>query len=254
MKTQRNITFLFAAMFFLSGNLKAQNTTTSPASFRLGFKIQPTLNFTKMQEGNMSNNGAKLGFSYGLMGDFNLGKNPNYWFSVEALISSMPSSIKSNDTLYNTSSGFPVAYTNVSFDYKLQYIQLPVSIKFRTNEIGMFSYWFQFGTAPSVLIQNKLTTNSNPSLYSTSVKSHIPNKSSNDAFDFNGDNNKGRFRDNISAVRLPLVLGAGMEFKISGKTYANAGLRWDNAFTDMFRDKTVKARNNYIGLQIGIFF
>lgn len=254
MKTQRNTTFLFAALFFLAGNIKAQNPSSSPSSFRLGFKIQPTLNFNKIMEGNLANNGAKLGFSYGLMGDFNLGGNPNYWLAVEALISSMPASVKATDTLINTSSGFPVSYNNVSFDYKLQYVQVPVSIKFKTNEIGQFSYWFQFGTAPSILIQNKLTTNSNPSLYSTSVKSHAPNRNSNDAFDFNGENNNGRFIDDVVPVRVPLILGAGMEFRISGKTYANAGLRWDNAFTDLFLDKNVKARNNYLGLQIGIFF
>lgn len=256
MKTQRNTTFLFTAIFFLTGNLLAQTTSSNaPQSFKLGFKVMPTLNFVKVMEGNVASNGAKLGFSYGLMGDFNLGKNPNYWFSVEALISSMPASVKATeDTLYNNASGFSAIYKNVAFDYKLQYIQIPLSLKFRTNDIGNLSYWFQFGTAPSILIQNKVATSSNPSLYSTSVKSHAPNRNSNDVLDFNGDAGKGRFIDDVVPVRLPLILGAGVEFKISGRTVANAGLRWDNAFTDMFSDKNLKARNNYLGLQVGIFF
>lgn len=258
MKTQRNNTFLFAAMFFVAVNIFGQNTPASgPANFRLGFKVMPTFNFVNVMEGAMTNNGAKLGFSYGLMGDFNLGNNPNYWLSVEALVSSMPLSCKATDTLINTSSGFSVPYVNPSFSYKLQYVQIPFTIKFRTNEIGNLHYFFQTGVAPSVLIQNKLTTSTNPSIYSSSVNSHNPNKNTNDVFDFageNSNNSNGRFIDDVVPVRLPLILGAGVEFKISGKTYATAGLRWDNAFTDVFSDKFTKGRNNYFGVNVGLYF
>lgn len=220
----------------------------------MGFKVSPNFAWNRVMEGTLKNNGLSLGFSYGLMADINIAGNPNYWLSTELLITSFPSKLSATDTLINTSSGIPVRYSDVTFNYKLQYIQLPVSLKLKTNEIGNLTWWFQFGLAPSFLIQNKVTTKTTPSLYKEGANSHNPNSDGNDAFDFAGDGGEGKFDDNVVPLRLPLILGAGIESRISGKTRFVAGLRFDNGFTDMLWDKNVVARNNYLGIHLGVFF
>lgn len=261
MRTQINNTLLFAAIFLAGAISKtyAQSAPTaakSPKNVRIGFKFSPNFTFNKVMEGNVKNNGLGLGFSYGMMLDFNLGNNPNYWISTELLITNQPSKLKSTDTLYNSvivPGG--ASFTNTSFDYRLQYVQIPVTLKLKTNEIGRLTYYGQFGFAPSILIQNKLTTTADQSFYKTgTTQSHSPNSSANDALDFDGQNDKGSYRDDVSPIRLPLILGAGIEGKISGNTTFIAGLRLDNSFTDMSLDKKIKVRNNYLAINLGIFF
>lgn len=223
---------------------------------RIGFKISPNFAWTHIMEGRMQSNGMGLGFSYGLMADFNIAKNPNYWLATEFIITSQPSSIKSQDPLHNSNIA-PFNFTNVNFDYKLQYLQIPITLKLKTNEIGNLTYWGQFGFGPAVLIQNKVHTTATENYNANGSSNYSPNSSKNDQLDFDGDpnnNNKGAYKDNVSPVRLPLILGAGVEGKISGNTSFVAGLRFDNAFTDLFLDKVVKGRNNYLGIQLGIFF
>lgn len=258
MRTQINST-LFLAAWVISA-ICSTASAQGNRSARFGFKASPNFNWVNIMESTMTNNGTALGFSYGIMGDFNIGDNESYWLSTELIITSAPAKTASPDTLYNTSalpSGAP--YTNVQFDYRLQYVQIPISLKLKTNEIGNLIYWGQFGVCPSILMQNKLTTNANETFYSKGINSHSPNSNNNDPLDFTGIDNGsgtivGRYTDDVSPLRVSLVLGAGVEIPISGKTTAVLGIRFDNGFTDLFRDGAVKGRNNYVGIQTGIFF
>jgi hypothetical protein len=262
MRTQINNTLLFAAMilagFGSKTNAQPGNTPAAVQKFRIGFKFSPNFTWTKIMEGPMKNNGTNLGYSYGVMMDFNMGNNPNYWLSTEMIITNFPTSVKSTETLYNTK--FPVAgvdnkFTNVKFDYKIQYIQIPVSIKLRTGDIGRMHYFGQFGFAPSIIMQNKVITTADQQFYLPgSTNGHNPNSDANNTFDFDGSSGTGVFKDNVLFARLPMIIGAGVEGKISGSTMYMLGIRLDNSFTDMFLDKKVKGRSNYIALNLGIFF
>lgn len=225
----------------------------------IGFKVSPNFAWTRIMEGPMENNGLGLGFSYGLMGDINIANNPNYWLSTEFIVTSTPSKINTGDTLWTDDRrtiGLP--YKNASFSYNLQYIQIPITLKLKTNEIGKFKYWGQFGVSPAFLMQQKLKTVTTPGIYGSGTQSHNPNIDANDKYDFTGDAGKfegsGVFQDDVRKARISLIIGAGIETKISGKTMFSAGLRFDNAFSDVFVDDAVDGRNNFLGIQLGVFF
>lgn len=222
----------------------------------IGFKASPNFAWTRMMEGSMENNGLGLGFSYGLMGDINIANNPNYWLSTEFIVTSCPTKINSTQTLWSDING--LQYKDVSFSYNLQYIQVPITLKLKTNEIGKFKYWGQFGLAPAILMQQKLKTASTPSVYGNGTQSHNPNLDANDNYDFKGDagnfSGAGVYKDDVRKARMSLIIGAGIETKISGKTAFSAGLRFDNAFSDVFTDGRVDGRNNFLGIQLGVFF
>jgi hypothetical protein len=259
MRTQINNTLLLGAMLIsgIATPLFSQTGDSELRKARFGFKGSMNFSWVKVMEGRVKNNGAPLGLSYGIMADFNLADNPAYWLSTELIITSLPGNIAAMDTLYNRStipSGAP--FTKAEFDYKLQYIQIPISLKLKTGEIGNLVYWGQFGLAPAIMIQNKVTTNTVEKFYEEGTTSHSPNSSNNDPLDFGGreSDNKGAFKDNVVPVRLSMVLGLGTEFKISGKTAGVLGLRYDNSFTDLFWDSSVKGRNHYLALNVGVFF
>ena len=121
-----------------------------------------------------------------------------------------------------------------------------------------YNYWGQFGIAPAFLMQQKLKTASSPSIYGNGTQSHNPNLDGNDKYDFKGDagnyEGNGVYMDDVRKARLSMIIGAGIETKISGKTMFSAGLRFDNAFSDVFMDDAVDGRNNFLGIQLGVFF
>jgi hypothetical protein len=51
-----------------------------------------------------------------------------------------------------------------------------------------------------------------------------------------------------------VVIGAGIEYKLTGSTMFHAGLRFDNSISDFFKDTRVSGRSNMIGLSAGILF
>ena len=97
---------------FLSFSTFAQMPKLTNYGFRLGLTASPTIGWVKPEQGKTD--GIALGFSYGLIGDFNFA--PNYSFSTALTITTMngkstevdPTYIKSLDLGANKS--IPVAY------------------------------------------------------------------------------------------------------------------------------------------------
>jgi hypothetical protein len=225
---------------------QAAVSTPNGKDFRFGFRISPNFSWVKALSEEVNPNGLGLGFSYGLMGDFQI--RGNYAFATEITVTSMRSKFAHSDTLVHFMEGVNHRYTGVEFDYALQYVQIPLTLKMRTNEIGKFYWWGQFGIAPGILLSNTLRTTSNPEYIDGK---YTPNATDRD---FNGENGPGVFKDNISVIRIPMVLGFGAEYRINGSTMLNMGLRFDNGITDFLRDKKATGRNNFLALQVGVFF
>lgn len=216
--------------------------------FRFGFKASPSITWVKSNSKSMSPDGIGVGFSYGLMGDF--GISDNYAFSTEILVTSMRSKFVMNDTFltHTTGTGSTTRYTDVSLDYKLQYLQIPLSLKMKTSPVGEneIVYYGQFGIAPSFMISSKLQVTSSPGY----VEGDYYNNNSDESDELGFD----QFNDNTNFIRIPMILGVGIEYPLSGKTALVVGLRFDNSFVDVLDDKNREAINNYLGLNVGVFF
>lgn len=246
---------LFASILCLSASnrLSAQDTK----QFSFGFKVSPNFSWVKVVDGPMENNGLGLGFSYGLTGDYNVLNSPNYWINAELMVSSVPSSTKFTSDLKGSSNN-NATYKEVTFDYKNQYLQIPISFKFKTDQIERLKYYFQLGLGMSFGLSNRLTTSSNPSIYGNSgLTNHDPNDTKYSDYDFDGGALKTTtlaFKDDINGFRSSLIVGAGVEYNLSGNMNLVAGLKFDNGFSDVFADDRVNARNNFLSLQVGITF
>jgi hypothetical protein len=241
----------------------------------MGLRVSPNFSWINIQKGSMSNDGLGLGFSYGVTADFAMFKSTNYWLATELSVSTIPVLAKSNTELKNVvpqtgSTGkfdtLKYAAGKVNFKYNTQYLQIPLSVKMKTDEIGNMKYYFQFGVAPSFAMKKKLSTttlDSDP-IYPTNkgISFHDPNNTDDNVYQFSGTQIVGSpsgeteydFSDNINTVRFPVVIGAGSEYKLTGSTMFHAGLRFDNSISDFFKDTRVSGRSNMIGLSAGILF
>ncbi len=244
---------LFAVLLLGFGGFSA-----AQAQFSFGFKISPNFAWAKIQDGAMENNGLGLGFSYGLTGDYQLGSVGNYFLSTDILITSAPVKLQQMGTLLNIKGSNEDTFSNVQFDYNLQMLQIPIMVKFKTDEIGGMKYFFQAGLAPSFLTSTRLKTTADPNIYEgTNLTSHNPNSTSNGNFDFNGGDNSNDnmdFLDDVSAFRMSLIWAAGIEYPLSERLRLVGALKFDNGFTDMLKDDKYSGRHNFLSFQVGLMF
>ncbi|MCZ4225041.1 porin family protein [Pedobacter rhodius] len=213
---------------FLSISVWAQNFSERGYGFRLGLTATPTIGWIKPEQGKSI--GIGLGFSYGLMGDFNFA--PNYSFSTALTITTINGkSTEVNVMPYNgiSSTTAPVAY---NLKYKLQYIELPLTIKLKTLKADGKRWYGQFGLSNAFNISAKQDAVRN----NTAV----------------GDNQN--ISDYTKFYRAGLVIGGGGEFDISGNTSILAGLTFNNGFTNITSDPNRDTRNHYLALNFGLFF
>jgi len=126
----------------------------------------------------------------------------------------------------------------------LQYVEIPVALKMRTNEIGYMRYFGQFGFVPAVNIKHKgdITTNTNG-----------VSKTTEDV----------KLTD-VNLFAMYLQIGAGVEYNLGGSTSLLGGVTFYNGFTNLVNKKAddpatgsyrnFNAKPAYIALNLGVIF
>lgn len=234
---KKTIALFFAV--FASGIALAQDNASSDAKIRFGFKVAPSLAWLKPDVKGFDSNGSKMGFIYGLMMDYNFGKN--YAFGTGLEISYRGGKLKYT---YDYSSGSTVHTFSGDDTYNLKYLELPLTIKMKTNEVGYITYFGQFGFQPGFKISAKedySQSKTNPSGTETAAET-----------DASVD---------ISSVNVSLIFALGLEYRISGSTAIMAAFQFSNGFTDVLTGTNhldtsteLKAISNYLSLNVGVFF
>ena len=217
--------------------------------FRFGLKGSSNFGWVGGTSKNIVNDGTTVAFGYGIMGDYYF--KSNYGISAEIMLSNIKSKFKVTEPLaFNSAMSDTV--NDLRYEYNIQYLDIPLTMKIRTKEIGDMTYFGQFGVSMGFAL------NAKTSIVSTGLPKFISdqepteyrvNDAEGDAFTVNN------FDDKVFLFRLPLIIGGGVEYKMAGSTSLQGGVRIANTFTDMFvKDKTAIAKNNYVALSIGVLF
>lgn len=186
--------------------------------FRFGFKISPQASWLKSDTKGLENDGMKLLFAYGVMADYNFAEN--YTIATGLDINYRGGKLKNEIDTITAKAG-----------YKIQYIEVPVAIKLKTNEVGYMRFFGQLGFTPGYVIKARTDVD---------VQGQT-------------EDDKSIIKD-VTRFNISLQFTAGMEYNISGKTNLYTALFYNNGFIDLFEDKNFKAVPNSIGLQLGVFF
>lgn len=218
------ITLLF---FCLTGSAFAQFPSGSFNDFRLGLTAHPTFGWLKPEDGK--GEGTSLGFSYGLIGDFSFAEN--YSFSTGLTITTINGkSTEINPAPYHDSNITTLLPYNLK--YKLQYLEIPLTIKLKTAKMGTTRWYGQFGLSNDFNIGAKQDAEQ-------AGRVIVEDKNIKDLTNF---------------YRAGLILGAGGEFDLDANTSIGLGLTFNNGFTDISDDKNRSVRNHYVGLNLAVFF
>ncbi len=207
---------LFASVLILSG-------FHGYSQIQMGFKISPLISMNRVDietdAAQVDNDGSAVRFSFGPVADFSLNNNENYHFSTGFWLTSKRAGISYSD-----------GNDRVTQAYSLQYIQLPATLKFYTNEIGLDKrIFFQFGPTFDIKISEKL-------------------KEGDKSF---------RVVDDFRFFDMTLYMAAGLEYQIGNTTRVYGGLSYSrgliNAASDAVNDD-ILYKNDYIGLDLGVMF
>lgn len=217
--------------------------------FRFGLKGSSNFGWVGGTSKNIVNDGTTVAFGYGIMGDYYF--KPNYGISAEIMLSNIKSKFTVTEPLaFNSVMSDTV--NDLRYEYNIQYLDIPLTMKIRTKEIGDMTYFGQFGVSMGFALNAKtsiVSTGLPKSISDQEPTEYRVNGAEGDAFTVNN------FDDKVFLFRLPLIIGGGIEYKMAGSTSLQIGVRIANAFTDMFvKDKTAIAKNNYVALSVGVLF
>lgn len=208
---------LLLFVFTISGQSYAQK-------FRFGLTATPLMiNWLKSNTDGITSGGVKLGFTYGLAAEYNLTDR----YAIASGIHVMYRGGKLEQSYTDTTGAGVLVKNNVT----AQYLELPITLKMKTKAIGSFVYFGQFGFGLGYNIKGKSVLD-------------IGNVEVTDK-DYNTE---------LIGPHVALHIGLGTNYEISESTDIVGTLYWNNGFTDIFKEKGVKAVTNNIGLSIGILF
>lgn len=232
--------------------------------FQLGLQIAPNFSWVKANTDNVENEGLKFGFNYGIMGDFNFADN--YAFSTGISLVNTGGEITRPDIQKVPNSGVTVdGYGATTADVRLKYIEIPLTLKLKTNEIGYMKYFGQFGFGLGVN-------------YDASADESFKYEFGDSESGATISNEDVDYKDEVNLLRASLIVGLGAEYNLSGSTSLVFGVTFNNGFTNTFsedgykadqdgnaikpsnsehtgkRDQDTKGVNNYLLFNFGVLF
>ncbi len=204
---------------------------------RFGAYVAPTLSWmrptsTKSDDKSyaVENGGSKMGFQYGFVAEYYFAEN--YGLVLGAQVNHTGGSINAN--LVDSSKRAAGVASKANMNYTLQYVEIPVAIKLRTDEISNMRFFGQFGLSLGINIGKKATYD---------IEGYDANMNT---VKFVSDGKEKLSASNgtaISPVMLQMNVGVGMEYPFADKLSGYVGIFFNNGFLP-----DVTNPNNYKGL------
>jgi len=218
-------------------------------NFRFGLQVGTSFDWLNIdKEKKFEKGGAGIGFDWGLQMEFKLNKT----LSVLTGLSLKSNTFKLNyegassfdSTFYFLSDDEFVKFDTASFSsnsdklyllknrkIKANYINIPIALKMKTNEIGYLTYYGQFGVNLGILTKARafdITESQDVTMIPAHGDTLIAYQ-----FTKNDDkeNEKIDLTNTVSKIRLGLLVGGGAEYNFSGNTSAFLTIQYNHYFT-----------------------
>ncbi len=213
------IVFPFLSLLLLCSSLDAQD------EFRFGFEVSPSFSWLRTDDNQINSNGTNLGLRLALDGEKYFAENYAFTFGIGFAFNqggTLKHDIGGNfwtqsdlsDDMYNDlDNALP---DGVNLKYGLQYVEIPVGFKMRTQEFGYFKL---FAELPRFIIGFRAQSRG--------------------AIDGGGiePTEKEDIKKDVNPLSLSWGLGAGAEYTINENTAIVGGIYFQNGFTDVSKDK-----------------
>jgi hypothetical protein len=201
---------------------------------RLNFivNVEPHVNWFHPDEDHLVNGPIRLGFTGGLRFDYRFQKF--YALSFGANWNQTGGNIIYKNPIYlDRTSGLDSVAANTKVTYRLQYVEIPVALKFFIPEIGYTTVFFEVGLDPMF----------NTQAYINATDNNIQKES---------------FQQGINQFNLAWHSGLGFRYSLGGNISLQFALMYKNTFLDVTNESNIRkadnSRINQVGLNLGIVF
>lgn len=199
-------------------------TAVQAQGYHLGLTLSPNVSFTDARELSHVGAGGQAHFGYGFIFDalftetYAIGTGVNVFYNGGrvAYFEGTP-----------TSEGAVIH--RVELEQKQQYVEIPLTFKMRTKEIGYSTYYGQFGVGLGLNVRSEGTRTA--SLFATSdslgawdVVNEAP-----------GDPALVSLVDQTLLFRPSMIIGLGFERRFTGTTGLAVGLRYNMALRNQYQ-------------------
>ncbi len=242
MQLLQSMKYQFLIIFSL---ILCLSTKTDAQELRFGFNVNPSINWLSADNQNIESDGVRFGFKYGLILDYKFGENERYAITTGAGVNLAGGKLKGTTT--GTDSVGVLSTYSSSFTPKIQYLEIPINLKLRSNEVGYITYYGQLGLINAFRIRQRAKYSYDDILTGSNVE--VKNDKIDDT-PFYPNNIK-----KASIYNLGLAFEVGMEYALTENTYFIAGIYFNNGFTNILVDgdkERVVMRT--IGLNLGVLF
>ena len=176
--------------------------------------MKPTASTDDANQFNTESSGSRLGFTYGLMAEYFFAEN-------YGIVTGLSVNSTGGKMLVTTRNPTPTASSikRAEFEYRLQYLDIPLALKLRTDDISGFRFFGQLGASLGFNISKKAD-------YSVTYY---------DASTTERDTSGSKIKltgsvTNIAPIMFQMNIGAGAEYPINNKLRFYVALFFNNGF------------------------
>ena len=227
----KKLSFLTVAVICSFCNVYGQSSSGSDSkSFHFGLNVTPGLYWLKPNSNNNKGNGSSFGFGYGANLEFYF--TQNYGLCTGLEVTSFKGKYTNTVTGNSNSNGDTTTIHSLS----LEYLQLPIVLKMKTNAIGLIKYFGEVGLGTGVLLKgtdNYTVTHPNGQSYSE---------------------NNVKVNSQTNLLRLSLTIGLGLEYNIASSTSLQFSANFDNGFLNVNKSSDSQVLSKGITLTVGVLF
>lgn len=182
--------------------------------FRIGFQVRPSIDWFTPNTDGVDLDAVRVKFGYGLMAEYAFTNNYAITFGIEHRMSGAALSFADAAYMRDT-----VAFKLNSRVYRMDYVNVPITLKLMTNEIGYMTYFGQFGVDFSFLASAK-ALDSGMNMADSTMAELDPQD----------------IHSKSSIANIKLNIAAGAEWNFSGNTSLVFSVSYHHGFIDVIRD------------------
>ncbi|PLX16607.1 MAG: hypothetical protein C0599_14850 [Salinivirgaceae bacterium] len=197
--------------------------------YSFGFEVAPNVNWAVSNTKRVENNSAQLGIKYGLRGDQFFGKN--YAITSGLMISHSAINLHYDSiNLKTVDNDYELLDSDVKYNF--QYFELPIGMKFQSNEIGYFKILIEGGFINGFQIRSK-------------VSSDEP------------DIDKEELKEGVNLYSLSYYFEGGVTYSLGAQIALKGTLFFSSGINDITSDDNSEGdriTQNSVGMKIGLVF
>jgi hypothetical protein len=195
---------------------------------RFNLMADPQISWMVPDSKKITSDGTVFGINAGLGMDYFF--TENYAFSTGISINNIGGKLQYADTLEIPSGAENFSIPPLStVTFKLQYLNIPIGLKFKTNEIGYMTYFANLGVTPMINVRDR-------------------------ASDVSETLDSENIADAVQLFNMNYFINLGIQYSLGGSTALIGGLGYSSGFLDVTTGEKDKITVNTFTIKVGVLF